>query len=149
MIGWNYFMMDGTNGVRFTLRRRAELHTGDRVEVVGYPELSGTAPHLRCAVARKIGHAPLPEPKNLSPDDLPNAIYDSTRVRIEGWLVSSRVTPTNEALEIQAGSWRFLARVKLQKSRAAVAAHRQPAGPGRRVCGPGREPGAGQRRGPV
>jgi len=115
MIGWNYFMMDGTNGVRFTLRQPGvKLHTGDLVDVVGYPELSGAAPHLRCAVARKTGHASLPEPGNLSADDLPSAIYDSTRVRIEGWLVSSRATPTNEALEVQAGSWRFMARVKLK-----------------------------------
>jgi signal transduction histidine kinase len=116
MIGRDYFMMDGANGVRFTLRQRAELHTGDRAEVVGYPELGGTAPHLRSAVARKTGHAPLPEPRNLSPDDLPNAIYDSTRVRLEGWLVSSRATTTNEALEVQAGSWRFLARVNFKKA---------------------------------
>ncbi len=116
MIGWDYFMMDGTNGVRFTLRRRTELHTGDRVDVVGYPELGGAAPRLRCAVARKTGQASLPEPMNLSSDDLPNAIYDSTRVRIEGWLVSSRVTPTNQALEVQSGSWRFMARVNLKKT---------------------------------
>ncbi len=116
MIGQDYFMMDGVNGVRFTLRRRAELHTGDLVDVVGYPELSGAAPHLRCAVARKTGQASLPEPRNLAPDDLPNAIYDSTRVRIEGWLVSSRVTPTNQSLEVQAGSWRLMARMSLKKN---------------------------------
>jgi signal transduction histidine kinase len=116
MIGSSYFMMDGTNGVRFTLRERTELHTGDQVEVVGYPELIPQGgKHLRCAVARKIGRASLPEPRNLSPDDLPNAIYDSTRVRLEGWLVSSRATTTNEALEIQAGSWRFVARVNFKK----------------------------------
>jgi signal transduction histidine kinase len=116
MIGWDYFMMDGTNGVRFTLRRPVKLHTGDQVDVVGYPELGGAAPHLRSAVARKTGHTSLPEPRNLSPDDLPDAIYDATRVRIEGWLVSSRVTSTNQALEVQAGSWRFMARVNLKKA---------------------------------
>ena len=115
MKGRDYFMMDGTNGVQFTLRRPVELHTGDEVEVAGYPELSGAAPFLRLAVARKTGHAALPEPKNLSSDDLPSAIYDSTRVRIEGWLASSRVTATNQVLEIQAGSWRFLARVNVKK----------------------------------
>jgi len=115
MKGRDFFMMDGTNGVRFTLRRPVELHTGDQAEVVGYPELSGAAPLLRQAVARKTGHAALPKPQNLSPDDLPSAIYDSTRVRIEGWLVSSRATPTNQVLEIQAGSWRFLARVNVKK----------------------------------
>jgi signal transduction histidine kinase len=37
-------------------------------------------------------------------------------VRIEGWLVSSRVTPTNQALEVQSGSWRFMARMNLKKA---------------------------------
>ena len=116
IIGQDYFMTDGTNGVRFTLRHPLELHTGDLVEVAGYPELSGAAPHLRSAVARKTGHAAMPVPRKLSPDDLPNAAYDSTRVRIEGALVSSRLTATNEVLEVQAGSWRFVARVKLKGS---------------------------------
>ncbi len=118
MTGKDYFMMDGTNGVRFTLRRQVELHTGDLVDVVGYPELNGAAPHLRSAVARKTGHGPLPKPRNLSPEDFPNAIYDSTRVRIDGSLVSSRSSPTNETLEIQSGSWRFVARVKLKNTNA-------------------------------
>jgi signal transduction histidine kinase len=112
MNGQDYFMMDGTNGLRFTLRQEGQLHTGDQADVVGYPELSGAAPHLRFAVARKTGHDSLPDPRELSPDDLPNAIYDSTLVRIAGRLVSSRVTTTNEVLEVQSGSWRFLARVK-------------------------------------
>ncbi len=117
MIGRDYFMLDGTNGVRFTLRQPGiKLHTGDLVDVVGYPELSGAAPHLRCAVARKTGYDSLPGPRNLSPDDLPNAMFDSTRVRIEGWLVSSRATPTNEALEVQTGSWRFMARAKMKNA---------------------------------
>ncbi|HTR40433.1 MAG TPA: sensor histidine kinase [Pseudomonadales bacterium] len=118
MIGRDFFMMDGTNGVRFTLRRSVELHTGDYADVVGYPELNGAAPHLRAAIARKTGHGPLPKPRVLLPDDFPNAIYDSTRVRIDGSLVSSRSSPTNETLEIQSGSWRFVARVKLKNTNA-------------------------------
>jgi signal transduction histidine kinase len=118
MIGRDYFMMDGTNGVRFTLRRSVTLHTGDFADVVGYPELNGAAPHLRSAVARKTGHGPLPKPTYLSPDNFPDAIYDSTRVRIDGSLVSSRSSPTNETLEIQSGSWRFVARVKLKNTNA-------------------------------
>ena len=67
MIGRDYFMMDGTNGVRFTLRQPAvKLHTGDKVDVVCYPELGGPAPHLRCAVARKTGYDSLPDPRNLA-----------------------------------------------------------------------------------
>jgi signal transduction histidine kinase len=112
IIGQDYFMMNGTNGVRFTLRHPLGLHTGDLVDVAGYPELNGAAPHLRSAVARKTGRTTLPVPRNLSPGDLPNAMYDSTRVQIEGALISSHVAASNEALEVQSGSWRFVARVK-------------------------------------
>lgn len=116
IIGQDYFMMNGTNGVRFTLRHPQGLHTGDLVDVAGYPELNGAAPHLRSAVARKTGRTTLPVPRILSPGDLPNAMYDSTRVRIEGALISSRVAASNEALEVQSGSWRFVARVKQKGS---------------------------------
>jgi len=110
MRGSDYFMMEGTNGVRFSTRQPVKLHTCDKVDVVGYLELSSGAPLLRQAVVRKTGHSVWPKPRELSPADLPNAAFDSTRVRIEGLLVSSRTTATNQVLEIQTGSWRFLAR---------------------------------------
>jgi len=110
MRGSDYFMMEGTNGVRFSTRQPVKLHTCDMVDVVGYPELSSGAPLLRQAVVRKTGHSVWPKPRELSPADLPNAAFDATRVRIEGLLVSSRTTTTNQVLEIETGSWRFLAR---------------------------------------
>ena len=64
-----YFMMDGKNGVRFILKKPVPgLEAGDFVEVVGFPELSGASPVLREAVARKTGHATLPEARQLHPD---------------------------------------------------------------------------------
>jgi signal transduction histidine kinase len=108
----DYFMMDGTDGLRFLAKQPLGLEAGDLVEAVGFPELSGAAPVLRGAVARKTGHAVLPKPKKLSPDDLIDPTHDSTLVRVEGLLASVRHTRTNQVLEIQAGSWRFLARLK-------------------------------------
>ena len=115
-VGPNYFMADGSHGVRFILRRPMQLHTGDMVDVVGYPELSGAAPYLRCAVARKTGHAALSAPRNLSSRELPNVNYDSTLVRIKGTLVSSQWTSTNEAMEVQTCSWRFMVRVRFKRT---------------------------------
>jgi len=109
--GTNYFLMDGANGVRFVPKQSQELKIGDRVDVTGFPELSGAAPLLSEAVARATGHAALPEPKKLSPADLPAGVHDSTLVRIEGLLTSARQTATNQILEVQSGSWRFLARL--------------------------------------
>ncbi len=81
------------------------------MEAVGFAELSGAAPVLRGAVARKTGRAPLPEPAKVTPDDLPNLAHDSTRVQVEAMLASIKRTADSQVLERQAGSWRFLARL--------------------------------------
>jgi signal transduction histidine kinase len=109
--GADHFTMDGKEGLRFQARQPLGLEAGDLIEAVGYPELSGAAPVLRGAVARKTGHAALPEPRPLSPNDLIRANLDSSRVRIDGLLTGMKQTRTNVVLEMQAGPWRFLGRL--------------------------------------
>jgi signal transduction histidine kinase len=105
-----FFMTDGKNGLRFILKKPADLAAGDLVEVVGFPELSGASPLLREAVARKTGRAPLPPPKFLA-NDLIRADLDATRVRVDGVLVGVRETPAEKILEIQNGVRTFAARL--------------------------------------
>jgi len=110
--GWDYFMMDGNDGLRFTMKQPESLVPGDVVEVVGFPDvLSASAPMLRSAVVHKVGHTDLPTPKKISADDLIRPTLDSTLVRVDALLASIRQTPTNLVMEMQAGSWRFLARL--------------------------------------
>ncbi|MGA2788482.1 MAG: ATP-binding protein [Verrucomicrobiota bacterium] len=109
--GLEYFMMDGTNGVRFLAREPLGLVAGDQVEVAGFPELSDAAPVLCEAWARKTGQSPLPKPKKLSADNLIRADNDSTRVQVEALLANVRWTQTNQVLEVQTGPWRYLARL--------------------------------------
>jgi signal transduction histidine kinase len=109
--GAEHFMMDGTNGVRFLARQSSGLLTGDLVEVVGFPELGSGAPVLCEAVARRVGKAALPPPRTLPPDNLLRAGNDSTRVNVEALLTGIRHTETNQVLELQAGPWRFPARL--------------------------------------
>lgn len=105
-----YYLMDGSTGLRFRLDRAEAFDPGDLVEVVGLVELTGAAPLLREAVARKTGTAPLPEPRGLSLDS-PDGQYDSTRVWIEGNLVDLKDRGAAEDLEIQVGVKRFMARL--------------------------------------
>jgi signal transduction histidine kinase len=112
--GADYFVMDGKDGFRFLARQALGLEVGDVVEAVGFPELSGAAPVLRAAVARKTGHGELPAPKKLSADDLTLFGLDSTLVQVEGLLTGIRQTKTNLVLEMQSGSWRYLARLNTQ-----------------------------------
>jgi len=109
--GADYFIMDGSDGLRFLARQPLGLDVGDTIEAVGFPELSGAAPVLRAAVARKIGHAQLPPARKLSPDDLILSTLDSTIVQVEGLLTGLRQTRTNLVLDMQSGSWRYLARL--------------------------------------
>jgi signal transduction histidine kinase len=109
--GTEHFMMDGTNGVRFQARQPLGLKAGDLVEVVGFPELSGAAPILCEAEARRVGHAALPVPQKLSPEHLVRPGNDATRIGVEALLAGTKRIETSHVLEMQAGPWRFLARL--------------------------------------
>ena len=104
------YMMDDQTGLRFQLAKPTQLAPGDEVEVVGLVELGGASSLLRQAVARKIGHEPLPEPRQLSLNSLSNN-YDSTLVSLEGTLVDYRSHGSEQRLEMQVGVKRFLARL--------------------------------------
>jgi len=107
-----HFLMQGGEGLRFQLMDSNHLQVGDLVLVVGFPELFGSAsPMLREAVARKVGHAPLPPPVMLSAEDLVSAAHDSTWVQVEGLLVGVRRDSSGLILEIQSGVRSFIARL--------------------------------------
>ncbi len=107
-----YQLLDGHNGLQFDLKKaNPDLEVGDRVEVVGFPGLSGASPFLHEAVARKTGHAPLPAATKLQPDNLIQSAYDSTLVTLDGVLVSLRETAAGQIMEIRSGVHTFLARL--------------------------------------
>src|SRR5207248_2082893 len=83
-----YFAMEGTNGFRFMLKSPVSLARGDRVEVVGFPSLTGPSPVLQEALARKIGTAPEPIARSLEAEGLFRAENDARRVRVKAVLLS-------------------------------------------------------------
>jgi len=106
-----FYMTDGRNSLRFVTRKPADLQPGDRVDVVGFPDLGGASPLLHEAVVRKTGHAPLPAARPLSAEDLPRADDDGSLVRVTGKLVSVRNTRGERILETQTGVRTFAARL--------------------------------------
>ena len=109
--GGEYYLMDGKDGLRFVPREASQLQPGDQVEVVGFPELGGPSPVLREAVARRTGHAPLPEASQLSEDTLLASRFDSTRVRVRAQLVKVSVEQKDQVLSLQVGPRNFVARL--------------------------------------
>jgi signal transduction histidine kinase len=111
-----FFLSGGeSGGLRFFAQDDGGVKIGDRVEVAGYPELGGPSPVLREAVARKLGEAPLPEAKTLSPEQLLRPENDATRVKIEARLVNARAERDEAVLDLQAGMRSFAARAPGQK----------------------------------
>jgi len=109
-----HFLMDGERGLRFITKQPVALEIGDTVEVVGFPDLLGSAsPVLREAVTRKASHAPLPKAKALTADTLVRADHDATRVKVEGKLTDIRRTPTDIELEMQHGVRTFAAHLRV------------------------------------
>jgi signal transduction histidine kinase len=106
-----HFVLDGNAGVRVMATPDPTLRPGDLVEAVGFPRLSAAAPSLTEAVLRKTGTAELPPPIRIPEDELANLSHDATRVVVQGILASVRESAAGSVLEIQSGTWRFLARI--------------------------------------
>ena len=104
-----YFAMDGTNGFRFIPKETVNLGSGDLVEVVGFPSLTGPSPVLQQAIARKTDVAPVPAARMLDPTNLFLPENDAVRVRVEAVLLN--LSDDRRTLELQAGLQRFIARL--------------------------------------
>ena len=110
------FLFDGTSGFRAVSREARELVPGDHVEVSGFPQLGGPSPVLFDARARKVGHSPLSVPAKVPYWNLPDARLDSTLVEVEATLLSDTVRLDERALEMRAGTNRFVAFLPSEKS---------------------------------
>ncbi len=106
-----YYLMEGTNGLRLHLGAPAVLKPGDQVEAIGFPNLGGPSPALREAMVRRVSHAPLPAPTLLSPDNLLDKNFDATRVKIKARLSGVTYDGAGEVLELETGARGFLARL--------------------------------------
>ena len=133
------FLMDRGAGLQILLAKTetASVRTGDIIEAVGYPDISGPSPLLRESIVRRIGSAALPTATPLPEGDLTGAVLDSTRVKVEGTLVDWHLDPGLVVFEMQSGSQlyfreNFIAFGHLE----TFTTSRQPFGIDGRVCGP-------------
>jgi signal transduction histidine kinase len=112
-----YYLMDGTNGLRFKPKAPLNLQVGDQVEVVGFPDIGGPSPVLHEALARRIGKANLPAAQRLSENGLLNGKLDATLVDVESRLVGLSVERSEQVLELQTGNRGYVARLENRNGR--------------------------------
>ena len=108
------FVQDSTGGIFVTIDDLPDgmLEAGDLVEVEGFTEHGGFAPNVLQTGIRKIGTAPLPDPRRLSWRRLFSGQEDSQWSTVEGVI---RAVSSNSAgqmfLDISSGSQRMQAQL--------------------------------------
>jgi len=105
------FLSDGARGFRVLSREAPALSPGDQVEAAGFPRLGGPSPVLMETYVRKTGTGSLPDAIFVEAANLPNARLDSTRVTVEGSLLSDTLRQSERVLEMRSGKQRFVARL--------------------------------------
>ncbi len=105
------FLEDNGAGLRLLPSEKTDLHPGDLVEAVGYPDIGRTMLLLREVILRKTGEAALPAAKMTKESELTEKNLDSTRISVEGKLLGWHLEQGVPVLEIQSGQHLYLARL--------------------------------------
>ena len=105
------FLEDNGAGLRLIPSEKTDLHPGDLVEAVGYPDIGRTTLLLREVILRKTGDAALPGAKITKESDLTQNNLDSTRISVEGKLLGWHLEQGAPVLEMQSGQHLYLARL--------------------------------------
>lgn len=105
------FLQEDGVGLRLVPAEKMDLAPGDRVDVVGYPDIGRNTLILCEARLRKTGGAALPAALNVTDTELAGANLDSVRVRMKGKLLGWHLEQGAPVLEMQSGPHLYLARL--------------------------------------
>src|SRR6266705_193102 len=106
--GGMFFVQDSTGGV-FVNNKNPRPAVGDVVQVIGVSHAGGFAPDIMSPKWKKLGTAPLPEPKPVSVERLMSGAEDGNRVEVSGIVRFARADGKLPLLEVAAGGYRFRA----------------------------------------
>ena len=99
------------SGIQVFPTTNVDVHIGDLVEAVGYPEILGASPLLREAIVQTKQNGVLPPATRVSDADLDSDRFASMRIRAEGILLGQHIEDDALVMQIQTRSNLFLARV--------------------------------------
>jgi len=101
------YIADGPTGLRVETRQSTALRAGDRVDVVGFPAVSGLKPRLEDATFRLIGRGPEPAPTPVTSKQLFEGDHDSELVAIKADLLEASRLPGTQTLILRNGGSTF------------------------------------------
>ena len=107
---WVFWQSDQSQEA--TVDSQIQINSGDRVEVVGFPEMRGYSPVLTEALFRRIGRSDSVRPVRTDADGIFAGNLDSTLVSLEGVLLSTQIFGQKTVMEFRDGQKEFEAFVE-------------------------------------
>lgn len=111
--GRSLYLRTATGPIRVETDFTAAVTTGDRVEVVGFPDAGAYSPLLTEAIFRRVEGGPDPEPVAASLGELMDGRRDAELVRVEGTFVQGEQGGDEYIIVLQEGDVFFNAQVLL------------------------------------
>jgi len=105
------FIQDGAQGLYVPRFRDPALSVGDRVELVGFPDVGEYTPVLMRAICRRIGFGALPPAVKINAAQVLTGSFDTVRVWIDATLRGEGYSETDRTLILQEGNTLFEARL--------------------------------------
>jgi signal transduction histidine kinase len=107
-----FFVQDPSGGV-FVENRTGQPSVGDLVVISGVTRAGGYAPCITKPNWKKIGTAPLPDPKPVTIEELMSGVEDGQRIEIMGVVRDAQISGNELVIEVVSGGYRFRAYVPI------------------------------------
>lgn len=115
-LGRSLHVRTGTGPIRIESEQATAVAPGDRVDVVGFPEIDGFRPFLADAIFRRVESGPPPAPITATLGELMDGSRDAELVRVEGIFLTTDRGRDEQTLVIQDGDLIFNAYVPLDQA---------------------------------
>ncbi|MDP3719417.1 MAG: ATP-binding protein [Acidobacteriota bacterium] len=112
-VGRSLHVRTATLPIRVESEQATAVAPGDRVDVVGFPELDGFSPFMADAMFRRVESGPAPAPVEATIGELSDGSRDAELVRVEGTFLTGERGRDEHTLVIQDGDLVFNAYVPL------------------------------------
>lgn len=110
-LGKAIYIQDEQEGLEAETRQTSRVAVGDRVDVVGFPEVGDFSPILQDAVYRKIGTGAVPSATVVTAEQALLGLYDFKLIKIQGRLLGISTRANQRSLTISTGNAIFGAEI--------------------------------------
>lgn len=108
----SFYLQDGMDGIYVQSAQTNSLHSGDRVDVVGFPAPGPAKPVMQDAFWKKLGTEPAITPTSETPESALSGECDSTLIELEGWVADRGRLLTREVLFLRSSNTVFEAHLE-------------------------------------